>query len=131
METIPARDALDREDVGAVVADRQSQARIDSPTVDQDGTGAALAAVTSLFGSCQMQAFAQEIQQSDAGVFEFEVPPHPVNGEADGEIHAELRSVLKSDQDCTAGIHRQACPDLTLLGIYGGVLRLARQDPTL
>src|SRR6202035_262333 len=51
MEPVAAGDALDREDVGAVVADGQCQARIDPPSVDQDGTRAALAPVASLFGS--------------------------------------------------------------------------------
>jgi hypothetical protein len=88
MQLVAASDALDGEDVGAVMADRQRQARIDPPPVDQNGTGAALATVTSLFGSSQVQTLAQKIQQRDARVFEFDVPPHTVDGEADGEIHA-------------------------------------------
>ena len=68
MKLVAARDALDRQDIGAVVADRQSQARIDPSAVDQDRAGAALAAVASLLGSGQVQTLAQEIEQRDAGV---------------------------------------------------------------
>ena len=94
MQFVAASDALDGEDVGAVVADRQSQARIDPPAVDQDRTRAALAAVASLLGAGQVQTLAQEIEQRDARVFQLDVPPHAVNGEADGEVHAGLRSML-------------------------------------
>ena len=59
MQLVAARDALDREDVGAVVADRQSKAGIDPPAVDEDGAGAALAAVASLLGAGQMEPLAQ------------------------------------------------------------------------
>ena len=36
MEFVAASDALDRQDFGAVVADRQCQARVDPSSVDQD-----------------------------------------------------------------------------------------------
>jgi len=55
------------------MADRQSQARIDPSAVDQDRACAALTAVASLFGSRQMQALAQEVEQRDPGVLEFDV----------------------------------------------------------
>src|SRR5258708_223947 len=99
-----ARDAFDREDVGAVVAERQRQARIDPSAVDQDRTGAALAAVTSLLGSCEMETLTQEVEHRDARVSQLDVPSHPVNGEADGEVHAVLRSMLWSNCIAAAGI---------------------------
>ena len=67
MQFVAARDAFDGEDVGAVMADRQSQAGIDPPAVDQHRAGAALAAVAALLGAGQMQALAQQIEQRDAG----------------------------------------------------------------
>ena len=97
MQLVAASDALDGEDVGAVVADRQRQARIDPPTVDQDRTGAALAAVASLLGAGQVETLAQQVEQRDARVSQLDVPPHTVDGEADGEVHAVLRSMLWSN----------------------------------
>ena len=61
-------------DVGAVVADRERQARIDPPAVDQDRAGAALAAVAALLGAGQVQPLAQEIEQRDARVVEARGP---------------------------------------------------------
>src|SRR5258708_3663435 len=97
MEFAAARDTLDRENVGAVVADRQCQARIDPSSVDQDRARAALAAVASLLGSRQIETLTQEIEESDPWVSQLDVPPYTVHGEADGEIHAVLRSVLSSN----------------------------------
>ena len=56
MQLVAVRHALDGQDVGAVVADRQGEAGIDPPAVDQDRAGAALAAVAALLGSGQVQA---------------------------------------------------------------------------
>ena len=48
--------------------------------VDQDGAGAALAAVASLLGSGQVEALAQEIEQRDARIVELDVLRHAVDG---------------------------------------------------
>src|SRR5882672_9843116 len=69
------------------MADRQGHARIDPPSVDQDRAGAAMAAVASFLGTRQVEPLTQQIEQCHAGVVQFDVPPHTVNGEADGEIH--------------------------------------------
>src|SRR5258706_6063890 len=103
MQLVPARDAFNREHIGAVVAERQRQARIDPSTVDQDRARAALAAVTSLLGTCQVEMLAQEIEQRNARVSQLDVPPPPVNGEADAEVHAVLRSMLCSNWIAAAG----------------------------
>ena len=108
MQLVAARDALDGEDVGAVMADRQSQARIDPSAVDQHRAGAALAAVASLFGSGQVETLAQEIEQRDARVFEFDVPPHTVDGEADGEVHAVAPINAMVKLTAAAGFDRRA-----------------------
>jgi hypothetical protein len=51
-----------------------------------------------------METLTQEIEQRDARVSQLDVPSHPVNGEADGEVHAVLRSMLWSNCIATAGI---------------------------
>jgi hypothetical protein len=53
MQPSAPRHAFDREDICAVVADGECKARIHAPSVDNGGTGAALAAVTALLGSRQ------------------------------------------------------------------------------
>jgi hypothetical protein len=96
MEFVPASDTLDREDFSAVIAERQSQARIDPTSVDQDRARAALAAVASLLGPRQVKTLTQKIEERDAWVSQRDVPPYAVHGEADGEIHGVLRTVLFS-----------------------------------
>jgi hypothetical protein len=44
-----------------------------------------------------MQLLTQEIEQRHAQVRKRDVAPHSVNGEADGVVHAKLRSVLWSN----------------------------------
>ena len=77
----PSRQALDGEDVRAVAADREREARIDPPPVDEDGAGAALPAVAALLGPGQVEAFAQQIEQRDARVVQRDFPRHAVHGE--------------------------------------------------
>jgi hypothetical protein len=62
MQFLAAGNALNCGDIGAVMADRQGEARIDSPAIDQNGAGAALTAIASLFGSGQIQLLTQEIE---------------------------------------------------------------------
>jgi hypothetical protein len=106
MEFAAASDALDRQDFGAVVADRQCQAGINPPSVDQDRTRAALAAVAPFLGSGQVEAFTQQIEKGDARVFQRDIPPYAIYGEVDGDVHAVLRTVLLSN--CIAAIARVA-----------------------
>src|SRR5260221_201471 len=132
------RDTLDRENVGSVVAECQCQARIDPSSVDQDRARAALAAVASLLGSRQIETLTQEIEESDPWVSQLDVPPYTVHGEADGEIHAVLRSVLLSNwiaavtQTTQRGLAAEAapldwCPPAH---IYGGILRFQAAGTT-
>jgi hypothetical protein len=41
-----------------------------------------------------MQTLAEKVEQRDARVIKLDVPPHAVHGEADGEAHAGLRSMV-------------------------------------
>jgi hypothetical protein len=52
-----------------------------------------LAAVASLLGTRELQALAKQIEQRDARVGEVDVPPYAVDGKADGEVHAGLRTM--------------------------------------
>ena len=61
------------------------------------------------------KALAQEVEQRDARVVEFDVPSHAVDGEADGEIHARLRSMLTSNRHRgLPAVDRRAWPNLAL-----------------
>ena len=77
MQRVAVRQALDRQDVRAVAADRESEAGIDPPPVDEDRAGAALAAVAALLGPGQLEALAQQVEQRDARVVQhdFRVTP--------------------------------------------------------
>jgi hypothetical protein len=70
---------FNRQDMGAIVTDRQRKARIDSPSVDDDRAGAALAAVAALLCSCQFQALAKKIKQRDAGIIKVDGPRDAVH----------------------------------------------------
>ena len=50
--------AFDRKHIGAVVAESESQARIDAPAIDQDGARAALAAVAALLRAGEVKTLA-------------------------------------------------------------------------
>ena len=81
------RQAFDRKDVSAIVTDRKRKARIDPSSVDDDRAGAALAAVTALLGSCQMEAFAKKIQERYTRVIELDRSRDAVHGESGWEAH--------------------------------------------
>ena len=52
----------------------ERQAGIDAAAIDEDGAGAALAAVAALLGSGQIEPLAQQVEQRDAGVVEHDRP---------------------------------------------------------
>src|SRR5215471_7406324 len=119
MEFLAPRHAFDRCDLGAILTHRQGEARIDPAAIDENGAGTALAAVASLLCPGQMQLLTQEVEQRHARVSKTNVPPHAVDDEADGVVHARLQSgygrpniVPARGSDC--------CEEL----IYGGILRL-------
>src|SRR5258708_6834041 len=51
-------EAFDRGDLGAIVHDRKRQARIDAPSVNQYGAGAALALIAAFLRAGQVEALA-------------------------------------------------------------------------
>jgi hypothetical protein len=62
------RDTFDGEHLRAVVAERKGQTGINPPPVDDDGAGAALAAVAAFLCSGQIELLAQEIEQRDSRI---------------------------------------------------------------
>jgi hypothetical protein len=50
------------------VHDGEREAAVDSPLVDENGAGAALALIAPLFASGEMQVFAQGIEERRAGI---------------------------------------------------------------
>src|SRR6476620_8365135 len=128
MKLVAARDAFDGEDVGAVMADGQSKTGVDALAVDENGAGAALAAIASLLGSGQMEALTQEIEQRDARIVEDEVAPRTVHGEADGVVHTRLRSDLHMSHRAARhrrGRRRYALARQTPANIKAKIRRLA------
>jgi hypothetical protein len=80
MERVTLRQAFDRQDMRAVVTDRESKTRIDASPIDEDRTCAALSAVAALLGPGQVEAFAQEIEERDPRVVQCDLPRHAVHG---------------------------------------------------
>ena len=81
MQAVAARHAFDGQDVRALVTDRQRQAGIDAPSIDDDRAGAALAAIAALLGSGQIEPFAQKIEQRDARIVKLDRARDTVYGE--------------------------------------------------
>ena len=90
MKAVALRYALDRQDLGAVETNCKREARIDPPSIDEHGAGAALAAIAALLGSCQIQPFAQQVKQRDTRVIERDDSRDAVDGESGGKVHAML-----------------------------------------
>jgi hypothetical protein len=63
MKRASLRQAFDRRDLCAILHDREREARVDAPAVEQNGTGAALAVVAALFGPGNVEIEAQRVEQ--------------------------------------------------------------------
>ena len=61
-------EALDRNDLHALVHDREREAGIDPATVDNDRAGTTLAVVAALLGPGQVQVLAQGVEQGGSRV---------------------------------------------------------------
>ncbi len=64
MQVTALRQALNGGDLVTLVPGRQGQARIDRVAVDVHGAGAALTVVAAFFGTGQIQAVTQYVQQT-------------------------------------------------------------------
>ena len=72
VELVVRCQTLDGGDRRTVMGQGKGKAGIDATAIDENGAGAALAAVAALFGAGQMEAFAQEIEKRDARIVEFD-----------------------------------------------------------
>jgi hypothetical protein len=80
VERVASRQAFDRQDVRAIMAEGKSNARIDSSAVDEDRARAALPAIAAFLGPRQVEAFAKEIEERNARVVKCDFPRHAVHG---------------------------------------------------
>jgi hypothetical protein len=103
MEPATSRHTFDGQNIGAIMADGKRETGIDPPPVDNDGAGAALAAVTAFLGSGQMQAFAKEIEQRDTRIIEFDASRNAIDDQFDWKTHP----VLHMSDWGTNSVHRR------------------------
>ena len=82
-----AHQALDRDDVGALVATANIRQLSPRAAVQQHGAGAALAVVTALLGAGDPKPLAQRVQQRRPGV-DGEPVVRTVHPERDLHVHA-------------------------------------------
>jgi hypothetical protein len=94
IERVAVGKAFDRQNFRAVIAERERQAGIDSPAIDEDRARAALAAIAAFLGSGQVETLAQQVEKRHTRIIKFDVSLLTVYGEADGEVHLMLQSVL-------------------------------------
>src|SRR5580658_4804547 len=99
-------EALDRDDLCAVEAQREGQTGIDPLPVHEHGASAALPTVAALLGSSQVEALAQEVEQRDPRVVEHNCPPLAVKVKAYGEGHEDSRALSSAGTDIEGG----SCP---------------------
>ena len=68
MQLTIAGQSFNGRDLVGLMHDREGEAGVDSPAVDVDGTGAALAVVTALLGAKQVEMLAQSIEHGGARI---------------------------------------------------------------
>src|SRR5580658_4502911 len=83
-EVIGGAEAFDSGDLGALRGDGEGEAGVDTAAVHEDGTGAALAVIATLFASGEVEVLAEEIEQRGAGV-DGEGSLLFVDGDGDGD----------------------------------------------
>src|SRR4029077_18486963 len=81
VEQVAVRHAFDRQDISAIVADREREAGIDPASVDDDRAGAALAAVAAFLCPRQIQPFAKKVEERNSWIVEFDGSLDTVDGQ--------------------------------------------------
>jgi hypothetical protein len=70
VQVLIAGDPLDRDDLGTLMCDGESEATVYSPAIKQNGTGPALPVVTALLWTGESEMLAQRIQERRPGIDE-------------------------------------------------------------
>jgi len=86
-------ESLDRDDLGTLMRDGESEATVHSPAIKQNGTGAALPVVTALLRTGESETLAQRVQERRPGIDE-KLVRCPVYLEGDGKIHSRYDSFV-------------------------------------
>lgn len=79
VQAVWSSQAFDSGDFVALVHQRQGQAGVNPPTVNDDGTSTALAMIAPFFGACEMKMFAEDIKKR-CSVVDSETLPAAVDG---------------------------------------------------
>src|SRR5713226_3361121 len=87
MQGFAIYEPLNGDDLGVLMRDGEREATVDTPTIEQDGTGTALPVVTALLGTGESETFAQRIQERRPGIDEKPVRC-PVHAEGDLKVHS-------------------------------------------
>src|SRR4029450_3666207 len=96
MERLRRSQPFDGYDLVTFVHDREREARVDPAAVDQHRAGAALSVVAALFGTRQVEMFAQRVEQRRTRV-QVEVPHTTVDGQCDLCLVRRDLGVLRID----------------------------------
>jgi hypothetical protein len=86
-------ESLDRDDLGTLMRDGESEATVYPPAIKQNGTGTALPMVAAFLGTGESEMLAQRIQERRSGINE-KLVRRPVYLEGDLHVHSPCASFV-------------------------------------
>src|SRR5438046_2278969 len=86
-------ESLDRDDLGTLMRDGESEATVHPPTIKQNGTGTALPVVTAFLGTGESETLSQRIQERCPGIDE-KLVRCPIYLEGDLHVHSPCASFV-------------------------------------
>src|SRR6266516_3311793 len=84
---------FDRHDQGVLMRDREREAAVHAPAIEQDSTGAALPMIAAFLGTSKPETFAQRIQECRPGI-DGKLMYSSVHPQSDLNIHSSCVSLL-------------------------------------